>query len=252
MTRPLVFVDLDDTLFQTRRKCPDEEAPHLTQATTARNDNHSFMTRPQRAFIEWLLRSADVIPVTARGSDAFKAVRLPFRCGAVLANGGVLLTPEGTVDAEWRALMARELAASAHVLHALIESGREAARALGLDLRSWLAIEDDLPIYAVFKDNADPSGAPLAELEKALRPETGWTVHRNANNLAFIPKTVSKARAVAHLIAKARRDAPGRPILGFGDSDTDFAFLSLCDLWGAPPNSQIAKTLVKSLETQRR
>jgi len=247
MMRPLVFVDLDDTLFQTRQKCPDGEAPHLTQATTARNDNHSFMTRPQRAFVEWLLRSTDVIPVTARGSDAFKTVHLPFCCGAVLANGGVLLTRDGAPDPEWRAEIARDLALLASGLQDLLECGRDAARALGLDVRSWLVVEDELPIYAVFKDNADPSGARLADLERALRAEPGWTIHRNANNLAFIPGVVSKARAVAHLIARARRDAPGRPILGFGDSDSDFAFLSLCDLWGAPPNSQIAKTLGKSL-----
>jgi hydroxymethylpyrimidine pyrophosphatase-like HAD family hydrolase len=248
MTRPLVFVDLDDTLFQTLRKCPEGETPHLTRATTARNANHSFMTRPQKAFVEWLLGNADVIPVTARGSEAFKSVHLPFRHGAVLANGGLLLTPEGTPDAEWRAVMARDLAATAAGLDQLLGSGRAAAHALGLDVRSWLVVEDDLPIYAVFKDNADQSGARLADLAAALQPRPDWIVHRNDNNLAFIPKIVSKARAVAHLIAKARCDAPGRPILGFGDSDTDFAFLSLCDLWGAPPRSQIAKTLARSLD----
>ncbi|PPQ34831.1 hypothetical protein SAMN06265338_1374 [Rhodoblastus acidophilus] len=247
MIRPLVFVDLDDTLFQTRQKCPVAETAHLTQATTARNDNHSFMTRPQKAVIEWMLASADVIPVTARGSDAFRNVHLPFACGAVLANGGVLTRPDGSPDAEWTAVMSRDLAPMAASLERCLADCRAAATGLNLDIRSWIVTEDGLSIYVVFKDNADATGAGLPSLAKAAPPPPDWTIHRNGNNLAFIPGVVSKARAVAHLIERAKDENPARPILGFGDSESDFGFLSLCDLWGAPARSQIATTLEQSL-----
>lgn len=247
MTRPLVFVDLDDTLFQTRQKCPAAEAGHLTLAATARNDNHSFMTRSQKSVIEWMLASADVIPVTARGSDAFRNVHLPFACGAVLANGGLVTRSDGSPDAEWTAVMARELAPMAASLERCISDGRAAASRLKLDVRSWIVAEDGIAIYAVFKDNADATGDRLPGLARAAPPPPGWTIHRNGNNLAFIPDVVSKARAVGHLIEQAKAANPARPILGFGDSNSDFGFLALCDLWGAPARSQIARTLDQSL-----
>ncbi|WP_208250776.1 hypothetical protein J4T87_0025685 (plasmid) [Rhizobium sp. T1473] len=244
MNRPLVLVDLDDCLFQTEGKCPPQEREHLIHAATAGNGRHSFMTRTQNAFVNWLFASAETVPVTARGSKAYQAVSIPFASGAIVANGAVVLDADGTPHAEWHALMQKELDRFAEHLNLLHQNGRQIAEALKIDVRSWLIEEADLQTYAVFKENSGTKGQGLVALEAAMPRPDGWTVHRNGNNLAYIPPPVSKRRAAAFLIERARTADPGRAVFGLGDSISDFSFLSLCDWWGAPRESQISRSLL--------
>lgn len=248
MSRPIVFVDLDDTLFQTLRKCPpDEPEHHLTLAAQATNGMHSMMTRRQKALVDWLIASAETIPVTARSTEAYARVAIPFTAHAVVSNGAVILGPDGAPEAEWAAIMARDLAGHEETLAALIAHGRAAAQTAGLDARSWIVTEAELAIYAVFKQN-DGEGERLVEIADALTSGfdlAGWTVHRNGNNLALLPPAVSKRRAVDWLLARLRAAEPTRPAIGFGDSITDLPFLLACDLFGAPPRSQLARALLE-------
>ncbi|MBC7800133.1 MAG: hypothetical protein H7Z10_05890, partial [Gemmatimonadaceae bacterium] len=131
----------------------------------------------------------------------------------------------------------------AGALDGLLCRGRAAARQLGLSVRSWLVEEQGLKTYAVFKENGETGGTGLAALAAALPGLDGWTVHANGNNLAYIPPPVSKRRAAEHVIEQARAAAPHRPVLGLGDSLSDLAFLALCDWWGAPRDSQIARAI---------
>src|SRR5262245_40812091 len=100
--RLVVFLDLDDTLFQTRPKCPDGEPLHLA-AFRRDGEALSFMTARQRALFDWLSATASVVPTTARNRDAFRRVRLPFTGPAILDFGGVVLQPDGTPDPVWDA-----------------------------------------------------------------------------------------------------------------------------------------------------
>jgi hypothetical protein len=68
--RPLVFVDLDDTLFQTARKMPEGVARAVATLDVNGQPN-GFMTPVQQALVDWLLGSADVVPVTARSVEAY-------------------------------------------------------------------------------------------------------------------------------------------------------------------------------------
>lgn len=240
MIRPLVLVDLDDTLFQTEAKCPPGLHGQLVLAAPARNGRHSHMTPVQDAFVAWLLASAEVVPVTARGTASYRAVAIPFAHAAIVANGAAVLHPGGEQDPAWQALMQAELAPFASRLDALVRDGQAAALRLGLSVRAWTEDEDGLKTFAVFKENGDTGGTGLVGLAGALAAPDGWVLHVNGNNLAYIPPPVSKRRAAAHVIARARAAEPHRPVLGLGDSVSDLAFLSLCDWWGAPRNSQIA------------
>lgn len=51
--RPLVFVDLDDTLFQTARKMGDE--PRFAATLDVDGQPNGFMSATQKSFVEWLL-----------------------------------------------------------------------------------------------------------------------------------------------------------------------------------------------------
>ncbi|WP_372426742.1 hypothetical protein [Salinarimonas chemoclinalis] len=246
MSRPMVFVDLDDTLFQTLRKCPPDTPPEqLTLAARASNGAHSMMTQRQAALVDWLLATAEPIPVTARSTEAYARVAIPFASWAILANGAVILTPDGERDAQWAQVMACDLGGFEETLETLLEHGRAAALEAGLDVRAWIVAEAELSTYTVFKQN-DGDGERLAEIADALVSGfdlAGWTVHHNGNNLGFLPPALSKRRAVEHLLGRLRADAPDRPAIGLGDSLTDLPFLLACDVWGAPSGSQLAGAL---------
>ena len=71
-------------------------------------------------------------------------------------------------------------------------------------------------------------------------------VHINGNNLAILPKFVSKQKAVEFFINKYDPNRE-RAILGWGDSLSDAGFLGCCDWFGMPRNSQLDKFLVQNL-----
>ena len=57
MTNPVILADLDDTLFQTRRKMVDELAlaPYKTGALDRSLAPRSFMTQEQAMLVDWML-----------------------------------------------------------------------------------------------------------------------------------------------------------------------------------------------------
>ena len=87
MIRAIALVDLDDTLFQTLRKCPpDVPADRLTPLGFARDGSPlSYATPRQMQFLEWLAETTHLVPVTARSLDALRRARIPFRA-AVCAH----------------------------------------------------------------------------------------------------------------------------------------------------------------------
>jgi hypothetical protein len=239
--RPLVLVDLDDTLFQTIGKCPPGFAEsELVIAATATTGKHSFMTPAQKAMIDWLLATTDMVPVTARSSGAYKGVNIAFTAGAILSNGSLILNADGSIDSEWQAIINGDLAGYRSVLKDLLAAGRQSAERQGLDVRSLTVGENGVLSYVVFKDN-EGDGRRLAEIEFDRQAIAGWTRHHNGNNLALIPPVLSKKRAAAYLIGKIRQSRPNVPVLGLGDSVSDIPFLQLCDWWGMPARSQIAQ-----------
>ena len=70
--KPLIFVDLDDTLFQTNRKSPPTPL-HKIATLDQFGEPLSYMLPKQQIFVNWLLASADVIPVTARSVAGFRS-----------------------------------------------------------------------------------------------------------------------------------------------------------------------------------
>mgnify|MGYP001140567038 FL=1 len=104
MTNPVILADLDDTLFQTRRKMVDELAlaPYKTGALDRSLAPRSFMTQEQAMLVDWMLEHADLIPVTARGTEEMNRVTIPFHSWAITTHGAVVLTPEKVADEQWQ------------------------------------------------------------------------------------------------------------------------------------------------------
>ncbi len=236
---PIVFADLDDTLFQTARKMaapPDADR----RAARALNGRHSYMTAAQAHLVDWLVATTRLVPVTARSSEALGRVSLPFADHRICANGAVILGPDGTPDPAWQARTAAVARARRGTLGALADA--MAARDREGAFRWWIVEEAGHGIYFCVKSNG--AAARLDAVDGPLAAVAGADMvrHRNDNNLAFIPPELTKAHAVAHLLARLNPDGEA-PVLGMGDSLTDLPFLRLCDLMALPARSQAAALL---------
>ncbi|MHA6576367.1 HAD family hydrolase [Pseudomonas sp. AN3A02] len=242
--RPLILIDLDDTLFQTARKMPEGSARH-TATLDVDGQPNGYMSAVQKTFVEWLLESADVVPVTARSVEAYSRVQLPFVAGAVCSHGGVILQPDGTLDRDWHGQMTEVLAAYQSRLPALSAATLAIGEEMGFSLRGWVVEEQGLLNYVVTKHNESDDSVlqkVLAEVQARGLVE-GMHIHGNGNNLAFLPNGLAKRHAVQELLRRDRAAHGERPVLGFGDSVTDLGFMNECNFWATPANSQLAKVV---------
>lgn len=239
--RPLVFVDLDDTLFQTARKM--EKGPRYLASVDTQGQPSGYMTGAQKQLVDWLLSTADVVPVTARSVEALQRVQLPFQLGGICAHGGVILDATGNIDSHWQARMEEDLGLFQKRLPELSQATLALGQGLGYSLRSWVVAEAGLSHYVVAKHNGHEDEV-LEVVLTAVADQgllEGLYVHRNGNNLAFLPHTLEKQRAVAEWLRRDRQQQGERLVLGLGDSLSDLGFMNLCHLWATPAGSQLAK-----------
>jgi hydroxymethylpyrimidine pyrophosphatase-like HAD family hydrolase len=233
--KPIVFSDLDDTLFQTARKMTETPQDQLL-ASVATNGSHSYMTQAQAAQFAWLNDSTRLIPVTARSTEALTRCKLPFRDYRVASNGAVILAPDGAPDPLW---MQRQQGISLEwgkMLGALdaYVSEKENTDA---GLRHWIVMEMGLPIYFCVKSNIGEDRLDDIEVKLDNLVSGDLFKHRNGNNLAYMPHRTSKLAAVEYLVDKLG-DAR-TPIWGMGDSMTDLPFMRACQMMVIPVGSQV-------------
>ncbi|MGS2745175.1 HAD hydrolase family protein [Halomonas sp. LS-001] len=239
--RPVLFTDLDDTLFQTARKMV-EPVCESRLAAEATNGHHSYMTASQAAMTTWLLKATCLVPVTARSTEALSRCRIPFDSWKIASNGAVILDPDGKAELDWSQHISR--------LSGDFEAGLEALNTETYKLnpagrfRHWIVREQGCPIYFCVKSNGEETW--LDDLEGRLRALAGedFVYHRNGNNLSFTPQGISKRAAVTYLI-DIRPEIRHGIILAMGDSLTDLPFMRLANMMMMPPASQVASAIGK-------
>lgn len=242
----IVFVDLDDTLFQTQKK---NRAARQLAAVDRQGHPLSFQSEQQVAFYHWLAcDDALLIPVTGRNVPAFRRVQVPFSGLAVCSFGGVILHQDGHVDATWDRHISQHCALVADRLKPLCERVKKLALQQEADVRCSVVEDAGKPLYLSIKPNTpncDVSAfvTPL----RALVP-AGWTLHVNGHNMALLPAYLAKEHAVSYLIETCFQ-GEARLLVGVGDSVTDRGFMALCDFAIVPAHSQIM-TLLQSYLTE--
>ncbi len=244
-----IFLDLDDTLFQTLRKCPTPKNDPRLQVRAFLPDGspNSYATHKQQWLWQWLADDFKMVPVTARDSEAFERVTLPFHEEAVLDHGAVILNKKGEVDAFWMAKMLSHLPYHhAQLLAVWTEIAAYTREVQGYKLR--LVKDFDVIWYGVIK-HAKATESPLQSIiENVLKDhphmlsgDLYW--HLNGNNLAVLPKIINKESAVRYLIAQYQQHDPELLTIGAGDSKTDAAFMTLCDYALIPSRTQLFNIL---------
>lgn len=242
MLKKFLFADLDDTLFQSGRKCPDGAA--LTPMAYLKDGTaHSFSTPAQKSFLMLMQQEMTVIPVTARNADAFSRVRWPFPHGAVINYGGVILQSDGSADEGWLSQSRANAANSLSMLesvHAFLDA---LSGSLKVQLRIRIISDFSTPFYLCAKSNEGDEQA-LDRAEPLLRQHCDDAqlpvfVHRNGNNLSVLPGWLDKRHAVEYLAERLRREHGEIVTFGMGDSLSDLGFMASCDYALVPKASQI-------------
>jgi hydroxymethylpyrimidine pyrophosphatase-like HAD family hydrolase len=238
MTTPIIFSDLDDTIFQTARKMDPRPSEDANPASFANNGSHSYMNAAQDKMFTWLNDTTRFIPVTARSTDALSRCTLPFKDYQVASNGAVILEPNGDIDYTWMhrtESISEEMSGMLMLLHDFVEE-----RNKNEELRHWIVREVGMPIYYCVKSNTGEE--KLDAIEGKLRDiaNGAFLVHRNGNNISMTPSEISKRAAVEYLIEKI--GTAGSPIWGMGDSLTDLPFMEACQMMVIPTDSQAHKS----------
>lgn len=240
--RLVAFLDLDDTLFQSARKCPPgEELTPLAFDDSGRPT--AFMTRAQRLLLRWLMESATVIPTTGRSLASFRRVQIAFGNHAILNHGGSIIDEKGHPDPEWNSCIRQTVLPLEDWLVGWVREAQDFSDKADLGVRVRLIRDFDFPIYASAKHPGDDLEA-LSRVEEHLRQFLERTkapvyVAANGNNLAAIPRGIAKKRAVCHLMEQSRAAWGEYLSLGIGDSLSDLNFLKSCDWALIPKASQI-------------
>lgn len=250
--KKFLFVDLDDTLFQTPGKCIGQKNLHPA-AYLKDGSVCSFSTPRQRDFFELMNKEMTLIPATARNSDALGRVALAFSSYAIIDYGGVVLAPSGTPDDEWLDIMRKDMALAVYGLKEAIDVIDSYSASAGLNGRARLIEDYATPFYIVIKD-PDKQAERLARIEREaltswLTGEIGqnFYIHRNGNNLAVLPKTLNKARAVNYLRQRLEKEHGEILTLGMGDSKSDALFMAACDYAIVPSGTQLASLTLAAL-----
>lgn len=249
--KKFLFIDLDDTLFQTPGKCAD--ADNLHPAAYLKNGAAcSFTTARQRAFFELMHREMTLIPTTARNRDALSRVDLPFSSYSIIDYGGVVLEPDGAVDRFWLDAMRADMERALPGLREVAQIMDAYSASQGMPGRARLIEDYATPFYIVLKDPEKNSERLQQVEEEALAPWMAgagqdFFIHRNGNNLAVLPKTLNKARAVHYLRARLETEHGDIMTLGMGDSKSDASFMAACDFAIIPSGSQLAKLTIAAL-----
>ena len=251
----IVFMDLDDTIFQTSRKCG---AGFLRPAALdAAGQPSSYFNPQQYNFLKLLDKRSWVIPTTARNLESFRRVQLnlmqnqnqPQSQGAILDYGGLILKPTGERDQNWHEYMCGLTKQATPMLLEIKSLVEGIIKCEGLTCQVRIISEGELNFYVLAKNyNSKLSELALikSSLIELLGAEDAVWIHSNDNNLAIIPNFLNKSEAVSYFLKTyVEKDYSGLPIIGMGDSLSDFNFMHLCDFMMLPSKSQLAENFAQ-------
>lgn len=240
--KTIAFTDLDDTLFQSPRKCPDTH--QYSVAADLPNGQPGAYATPQQQMLSAMLEPYLIIPVTGRRTDSLARVRMAFTHYKVASHGAIILEANNDIHPAWQQVLQQEEPQWRLRLQALEQELLTYIAQHHLDLRVRVVEDYGYACYVCVKGRDDHLKMMQQNHHPSL-PAKGFTCHINARNLAYMPPYASKKRAVLFLQDVLRAETESAiTYLGVGDSNSDAAFMAVCDFQILPSQSQIAENLL--------
>lgn len=245
----ITFTDLDDTLFQSPRKCSSTH--DYTVAADLPNGQPGAYATHQQQTLTNLLASYLIIPVTGRRTDSLSRVRMTFPHYKIASHGAIILDVNNNIHPAWLDILQAEEPQWRTHLQTLERDLLNYIAKYTLDLRVRIVEDYGYACYVCVKGN-DEHLQKMQQDYSPLLPVDGFICHMNDRNLAYMPPYANKKRAVVFLQAELEAEFNSKPnpephskitYFGVGDSNSDAAFMSVCDFQILPSQSQIAENL---------
>jgi predicted mannosyl-3-phosphoglycerate phosphatase (HAD superfamily) len=244
-----LFLDLDDTVFQTRRKC--SSLKEVTPAAfSLSGEPSSYFFPKQKVLLSLLQEQWRIIPTTARTLAAYNRVDLGFSCnnGVILNHGATIFLTNGQEDLQWRAKMERQLMPLYEVFEQLKQAIEQYAQQQEIDLLVRMINESGLTFYVEVRHRQAISEPLQATLMSCVHPllekHPEFKAYLNSNSLTILPRIVNKSHAVEYLLEKLKGQYGDIMTMGMGDSRSDAPFLALCDYVMIPQGTQLHQQLM--------
>lgn len=237
-----LLADVDGNLIDTGRETTVPGAKPV--AWDNKGEVCGFLTPKQKVMLDWFQAGCEVVPTTARSTDAMRRFRLPFRRYAITAFGGTVLGANSQPLAKWRSFVEAPAAAAQPILAGLLTLVNTEAKAAGIDVRATVLQDYGIDMFLSVKHNKrdEKELAAIHALVLQAVP-AGWTVHLNGNFLAVYPPHIGKEKAVRWFIDNIV--PKGAITIGMGDSLTDAPFMAECDYIFMPNGTQNSRAFIE-------
>ncbi|MGX6442469.1 HAD family hydrolase [Neobacillus sp. K501] len=230
----IIASDLDRTLMYSKRALDDLGGPdktRLKQVERMEEQWVGYMTDAAFSLLQQLNQHCLFVPVTTRTTEQFKRFlifdeEIPLTY-AITSNGANILY-KGHPLKEWSVnLMEKLKGQTAHHSELL-----EALKMEGFQFDGHRKYAENLFFYYLL--NSIPSAQELMSIRQ-LCEEFGWRISLQGRKLYFIPKSISKGKAVEYICNREGLEA----IAGAGDSVLDWDFLKNCRIRLVPRHGEL-------------
>ncbi len=231
-----IATDLDGTLF-ARANAAADAVPGTWQALPdGTRQPSSWLHASTHQLMKGLAAQFAIVAVTARDADSYYRVAIPDVpfTGAVLANGAILLQPDGKLDQGWTDSLDAELAhwqsPWQDLMAQLTVPGVRPRLVTGASQNAAYLVAKATPGWWESSAGTD--------LVSSL-PQCGLRLDVLGVELQILPPCVSKVRGVQEFMR--RHTGNTAPLLAFGDMPADAGFMDLAAFHGAPTDSTLAR-----------
>lgn len=244
-----LFLDLDDTVFQTRRKCSSLERA-IPAAYSLSGKPSSYFLPKQKELLRLLHDQWRIIPTTARTKAAYERVNLGISCddGAIVNHGATILLANQQEDSEWRARIEPTLMALETMLQQLRQAISAYAKQHHIDLLVRIIDEAGLSYYVEVRHHQAIYEQLHSVLDDCIQPLLKrfpqFQAYLNSNSLTILPRIVNKSHAVNYRLDTLRQQYGEIITMGMGDSLSDASFIALCDYAMVPQRTQLHQKLI--------
>ena len=235
-----LFLDLDDTIIQTKRKTNFDREVNIASFTQDKQVS-SYIYKGLNNFLDVLLdNNIILVPVTARSLSSYQRTIFSKdpRINLVVLNFSGIILINNNIDLYWEEKIKQDYK-SIKDINTLYE-----------DLLNFVKLNFDKELKIVNVDNFYINihnkqysydnfvNAEIKELLKRyLLDKDNFYLYQNENVFGILPKFLNKSKAVSYIKNKYQ---PIFSIAG-GDNISDLDFMNLADFKLIPQNSSIDK-----------